>query len=117
MGTSTSNSRVQKNWVPWQRRQRSRQLSALGWCACFLSSIDHIGKFGGQANLPPDASVIATIGIRPPSGGCFGVTAVFKVSLPGFDRAIAKELVKKADALCPYPNDVRGKVDLSLTPA
>ena len=91
------------------------QLFALGWSACFLSSIDHIAKSGDKVKLPADAAVVATIGIGPRSEGGFGITAALEVSLPGIERTVAEDLIKKADGVCPYSNATRGNVDLHLS--
>ena len=89
------------------------QLFAAGYSACFLGALKAVA---GQdhVRIPSDASVTATIGIGPRSEGGFGITASLRISLPGFDRAQAEELVAKAHQICPYSNATRGNVDVGL---
>jgi osmotically inducible protein OsmC len=89
------------------------QLFAAGYAACFIGAL----KFAAtqeKAKIPPETSVIATIGIGPRSEGGFGLTARLAVSLPGLPHDQAQNLVEKAHQVCPYSNATRGNIDVTL---
>jgi lipoyl-dependent peroxiredoxin len=90
------------------------QLFAAGYAACFISSMDVVALQGGPKR-PPEAAVIATVGIGPRPDGGFGLTVGLEVSLPGLSRAEAETLVAKAHAVCPYSHSIRNNVDVELT--
>ncbi len=89
------------------------QLFAAGYSACFLGAMKFVSSQGGP-KVPNDATVTATVGIGPRSEGGFGITAQLDVSLPGLDKAQARELVEKAHQVCPYSNATRNNVDVKL---
>jgi len=37
------------------------------------------------------------------------------ITLPGFERAAAEQLVAAAHKVCPYSNATRGNIDVTLT--
>ena len=90
------------------------QLFAAGYAACFVSAMQFVASQGGP-KVPEDASVTATVGIGPRSGGGFGLTVALAVSLPGLDQAEAKSLVAKAHEVCPYSNAIRNSIDVDLS--
>lgn len=89
-------------------------LFASGYAACFLGAMKAVAA-SGQAEVPPDATVTATVGIGPRSEGGFGITAALEISLPGIEREAAEDLVARAHMVCPYSNATRGNVDVTLT--
>jgi osmotically inducible protein OsmC len=91
------------------------QLFAAGYSACFIGALRYAA---GQEKitLPVDTSVEGTVGIGPiPTG--FGIEVALKITIPGFDRAQAEDLVAKAHVVCPYSNATRGNIDVTLTVA
>ena len=88
------------------------QLFAAGYSACFIGAIKFVGARDKIA-VPADASIDASVGIGPIPNG-FGIQVELKVSLPGVDRAVAEDLVKKAHIVCPYSNATRGNIDVNL---
>jgi Ohr subfamily peroxiredoxin len=90
------------------------QLFAAGYAACFVSAMQFVASQGGP-KVPEDASVTATVGIGPRSGGGFGLTVALAISLPGLDEAEAKSLVAKAHEVCPYSNAIRNSIDVDLS--
>src|SRR5579875_1984595 len=89
------------------------QLFAAGYAACFLGAV----KVAGQqlkVRVPPDAAVIATVGIGAHSEGGFGITAELGICLPDVDQTQARQVVDLAHQICPYSNATRNNVDVSL---
>lgn len=89
------------------------QLFAIGYSACFLGALKFVA---GQAktDVPEDAAVTALVGFGPIPDG-FGLQVELKVKLPGIERTMAENLVRKAHVVCPYSNATRGNVDVTLT--
>lgn len=51
----------------------------------------------------PDASVTATVSFgRDPVDGLFAVIANINIHLPGVAKAVAEELARNTERLCPY---------------
>ena len=89
------------------------QLFAAGWSACFLGAMKFV-SMKEKIALPADTSIDAVVGIGPiPTG--FGLEAELKVSAPGIDKAVLKDLVEKAHIVCPYSNATRGNIQVTLT--
>ncbi|MDH4568810.1 organic hydroperoxide resistance protein [Pseudomonas sp. BN414] len=89
------------------------QLFAAGYSACFLGAIKFVaGK--EKITLSEDTSIEGSVGIGTlPTG--FGIEVELKISLPGLDKQVAKELVDKAHIVCPYSNATRGNINVKLT--
>jgi Ohr subfamily peroxiredoxin len=88
------------------------QLFAAGYSACFLGALKFVaGK--AKVALPAETNITGNVGIGPiPTG--FGIEVTLTVDIPGFDRAIAQDLVDKAHIVCPYSNATRGNIDVTL---
>jgi Ohr subfamily peroxiredoxin len=88
------------------------QLFAMGYSACYLGALKFVaGK--EKVTIPDDAKVSAAIGIGPRDDGeGFGITAKLTVSLPGLDKAVAEDLVKKAHVVCPYSHATKGNIPI-----
>ena len=93
------------------------QLFSLGYSACFLGALKFVaGK--EQVKIPDDAKVSAEIGIGPRDDGQgFGIAAKLTVSVPGLDKAVVEDLVKKAHVVCPYSHATKGNIDVQTTVA
>ena len=91
------------------------QLFAAGYSACFLGALKFVaGK--EKVTIPDDAKVTATVGIGPrEDGGGFGIEASLEVSVPGVDKAVVEDLVRKAHVVCPYSHATRGNLDVKTT--
>ncbi|GLZ85886.1 osmotic/stress-like protein [Metapseudomonas resinovorans] len=89
------------------------QLFAAGYSACFLGAIKFVaGK--EKITLSEDTSIEGAVGIGTlPTG--FGIEVELKISLPGLDKQVAKELVDEAHIVCPYSNATRGNINVKLT--
>jgi len=97
------------------RGTNPEQLFATGYSACFLGALKFVaGK--EKVKIPEDAKVTATVGIGPrEDGGGFGIEAALQVSVPGVDKAVVEDLVKKAHVVCPYSHATRGNLDVKTT--
>ena len=90
------------------------QLFACGYAACFIGAMKYVSSQGGP-KTPPDASVVATVGIGPRSEGGFGLAVELEVDLPGLTGKEAKTLTEEAHQVCPYSNATRNNVDVKLS--
>lgn len=93
------------------RGSNPEQLFAAGYAACFMGALRYVA---GQAKvkLPDDMSVSVSVGIGPREGG-FEIHPAVSVSIPGFDRAQAEDLVAKAHQVCPYSHAMRTPKEVS----
>jgi lipoyl-dependent peroxiredoxin len=89
------------------------QLFAVGWAACFQSSML---RFASARKLDLTGSrITARIGIGPLETGGFGLAAVLDLDAPRLSRAEAVELMARAHEACPYSRATRGNIDVALT--
>lgn len=93
------------------------QLFAMGYSACFLGALKVVaGK--EKVKLSDDTKITATVGIGPRDDGQgFGLDVALQATVPGVDKAVAEDLVKKAHVVCPYSDFSRGNVDVKLSVA
>ena len=89
------------------------QLFAAGYSACFIGAMKAVGA-GMKLKVPDDVSITSSVGIGPIPGG-FGIQVAMAITLPGFERAAAEQLVAAAHKVCPYSNATRGNIDVTLT--
>ncbi|CNI61336.1 organic hydroperoxide resistance protein [Yersinia mollaretii] len=88
------------------------QLFAAGYSACFLGALKFVAS-KEKVKIPDDASIEGIVGIGAiPTG--FGIEVQLDISLPGIERPVAEDLVKKAHVVCPYSNATRGNIDVTL---
>lgn len=90
------------------------QLFAAGYSACFLGALRFVA---GKENvtIPPDATVTADVGIGPRDDGTgFGLDVALSVSVPGVERAVVEDLVRKANVVCPYSHATKGNIEVRL---
>jgi lipoyl-dependent peroxiredoxin len=96
-----------------RRGSNPEQLFAGAYAACFLSSMKFVASEGGP-QVPPDATVTATLGIGPRSRGGFRLDVQLDIALPGLTPADAESLVQQADRICPYSHAIRDNVVVRL---
>lgn len=90
------------------------QLFAAGYSACFMGALKFVAS-KEKVTIPADASIDASIGIGPRDDGAgFGITAKLEIKVPGLERAVVEDLVKKADVVCPYSHATRGNIEKTL---
>jgi Ohr subfamily peroxiredoxin len=77
------------------------QLLAAGYAACFHGALSLLAARSGV--VLSDASVdVAVTAARDPMDGLFLLSADVRVHLPGIDRAVAAELIRNTERICPY---------------
>lgn len=89
------------------------QLFAAGYSACFIGAMKFVAASDKRA-LPADTSIEGLVGIGPVPNG-FGIEVELRISLPGLDAEVARDLVERAHQVCPYSNATRGNIDVTLT--
>ena len=91
------------------------QLFAVGYSACFLGALKAVAR-GEKVKIPDEAAIDSSVSFGENADGAgFSIAVELKVTLPGFDRAQAEDLVHKAHQICPYSNATRGNIDVKLT--
>jgi Ohr subfamily peroxiredoxin len=89
------------------------QLFASGYAACFLNSMQLLAS-QGEATVPANAEVMATVGFGPRSEGGLGIEIALEITLPGVARREAEALIEKAHQICAYSNATRNNVAIKL---
>ena len=89
------------------------QLFALGYAACFQSSLMAVAR--GHGIDASDSTVTARVGIGPTGHGGFGIQAALDLHLPHISFAEAADLLARADQRCPYSNATRGNIQVTFT--
>ncbi len=86
------------------------QLLAAGYAACFHGALTLLATRSDieVVDLSVDAAVTFA---RDPIDGLFLLSAEIRVSLPGMDRALAAELVRNTERICPYAKMFRQGID------
>jgi osmotically inducible protein OsmC len=91
------------------------QLFAIGYSACFLGALKAVAR-GEKVKIPDEATIDAAVSFgENAKGPGFAIAVELKITIPGFDKAQAEDLVHKAHQICPYSNATRGNVDVTLT--
>jgi Ohr subfamily peroxiredoxin len=86
------------------------QLFAAGFAACFHGALSLLAVRARVAI--PDAEVVASVTFgRDPVDGLFMLKADVRVRLPGVDRAIAGELLRNTERICPYAKMAKGGIE------
>ncbi|HTI81905.1 MAG TPA: Ohr family peroxiredoxin [Acetobacteraceae bacterium] len=90
------------------------QLFAAGFAACFHGALSLLAA---RAKLViPDAEVVASVTFgRDPVDGLFTLAANVRVRLPGVDRAVAGELLRNTERICPYAKMARSGIECVIT--
>ncbi|MFE7798305.1 organic hydroperoxide resistance protein [Nocardia sp. NPDC057440] len=90
------------------------QLFAIGYGACFASSLALVAQRRGLA--ASDVTVDARVMLVPAADGRFRLGAELDVSLPSItDVDQAVDLVRIAHQVCPYSNATSGNIAVALT--
>jgi len=88
------------------------QIFAAGYAACFDISLNLVIK---QAKVATgETSVTAHVSIRKLNNGGFIFAVTLQVNIPNVSLEEAKELVAKADQVCPYSNSTRGNIEVTF---
>jgi Ohr subfamily peroxiredoxin len=90
----------------------AERLFAAAWSACFIGAIE-VAAGRKKIALPATPAIDATIDLLTENNG-FLLRARLDVSVPGVDRAVARELVDAAHGICPYSKATRGNIEVEL---
>jgi Ohr subfamily peroxiredoxin len=82
------------------------QLFAAGYAACFHGALSLLAARAGLAIRDAAVTVSVSFG-RDPVDGLYALTANVNVCLPGMNTAVAEELVRNTERLCPYSKMAR----------
>lgn len=91
------------------------QLFAGGYAACFENALLRVARQSGHRFADRDVVVVAEIGLSRNDDDAFVLHANLAITIAGVDQATADDLVRGADAICPYSNAIRGNVDVGLS--
>ncbi|HEY0234941.1 MAG TPA: organic hydroperoxide resistance protein [Afipia sp.] len=88
------------------------QLFAAGWSACFQGAM---ARAAGELKiaLPSDHFIDAEVDLGTVNDG-FQLQARLNIGLPGLNPEKARELVERADQICPYSKLSRGNINVEL---
>ena len=89
-----------------QPHPAAENLFGVAWSACYMGALE-LAASQKKIKLPPGLAVDAQIDLHIDKGAFF-LTARLDVSLPGLDRAVAKELIDAAHGICPYSKATHG---------
>jgi lipoyl-dependent peroxiredoxin len=88
------------------------QLFAAAWSACFVTAI---GLAARKSKVTFDEVTIdAEIDLHLAGSSDYFLSARLNISIPGVDHAIAQDLVRQAEQLCPYSKATRDNIDVML---
>ncbi|WP_130448217.1 Ohr family peroxiredoxin [Kribbella rubisoli] len=88
------------------------QLFAVGWAACFSTSLDRVAQARGID--ASDVAVTAEVSLVP-ADGRFELAAVLRVELPDhLQGEPGKKLLEATENVCPYSRAVRGNISVQI---
>lgn len=82
------------------------QLFAAGYAACFHGALKLLAIRAKVSVAEATVTAAVTFG-RDPVDGLFTLSAQVRIHLPGVDRAVAEELVRNTERICPYAKMAR----------
>ncbi len=91
-----------------QPHPAAENLFGVAWSACYMGAIE-LAASHKKITIPPGLAVDAQIDLNLENGAFF-LTARLDVTVPGLDRAVAKELLEAAHGICPYSKATHGNI-------
>ncbi|MGO4565401.1 Ohr family peroxiredoxin [Rhizobium sp. 2YAF20] len=88
----------------------AENLFGAAWSACYMGAIE-LAASQRHVKLPEGIAVDAEIDLNLDAGSFF-LRARLNVSVPGVDRAVARELIDAAHGICPYSKATHGNIDV-----
>jgi lipoyl-dependent peroxiredoxin len=88
------------------------QLFAAAWSASFERGIALAAR--KSKVVLGEVTVDAEIGLHLADGGGYSLSARFVISIPCLDQSVARDVVRRAEHLCPYSNATRGNIDVTF---
>jgi osmotically inducible protein OsmC len=93
-----------------QPHPAAENLFGAAWSACYMGAIE-VAASQRHIKLPEGIAVDAEIDLNSDEGSFF-LRARLNVSIPGVDRAVARELIDAAHGICPYSKATHGNIDV-----
>jgi osmotically inducible protein OsmC len=93
-----------------QPHPAAENLFGAAWSACYMGAIE-VAASQRHIKLPEGIAVDAEIDLNSDEGSFF-LRARLNVSVPGVDRAVARELIDAAHGICPYSKATHGNIDV-----
>ena len=88
------------------------QIFAAGYAACFDTALNLVIK--QTKAITGVTSVTSHVSIGKLDNGGFIFAVTLQVNIPNVSIEEAKELVTKADQVCPYSNSTRGNIEVTF---
>ena len=89
------------------------QLFAIGYAACFASSLALVGQ--RKRLKADDAEIRSSVMLIPAGNGGFKLGVELNIVLPSIgDLEQATELARVAHQVCPYSSATRGNIDVAI---
>ena len=88
------------------------QLFAVGYAACFQSSLLRIAS--GRGLDLGQSRITARVSFGPVAGGGVGLAVTLALHALQLDHEDAAELMVRAHEVCPYSRATRGNIDVEL---
>jgi lipoyl-dependent peroxiredoxin len=89
------------------------QLFAAGWSACFEGAMGIVARKMKIA-MPAQMAIDAEVDLCLDKDAYF-IRGRLNVSLPGLERAVARELIESGHRTCPYSKATRGNIDVLIS--
>jgi lipoyl-dependent peroxiredoxin len=89
------------------------QLFAAGWSACFGSAVELVAH-RMKVTLPAGVAVDAEVDLGP-NGDGYDLAVRLKVSLPGIQPDVARQMLDAAHQVCPYSRATHGNIAVETT--
>lgn len=90
------------------------QLFAAGFAACFHGALSLIAK-RAQVDMRLATVVVEVSFGRDPVDGGYALIAEIRIRMPGVERAVAEELVRNTERMCPYAKMAREGIHSVVT--
>lgn len=91
------------------------QMFAGGYAACFENAILRVAREAKRPFADGDVEVVAEVGLSRNEADAYVLSVAMAITLAGVDQQTAEQLVRSADAICPYSNAIRGNIDVPKT--
>ncbi|GAA1902122.1 organic hydroperoxide resistance protein [Streptomyces sodiiphilus] len=91
------------------------QLFAAGFSSCFQSAMGVVARM--EKKDISGSTVTASVGLGRTDDGMYELRVEIVARVPSLDKDEARELVEKANQVCPYSRATRGNIEVVLSVA
>ena len=88
------------------------QLFAAGWSACFETAIALAAR-KSKVTLD-EVTIDAEVDLHLADSTDYFLSARHNITIPKIDRAVAQDLVRQAEQICPYSKATCGNIDVTF---